>query len=193
VVLYVPDFSTSQKRLRLAIVRLVRKQHNFDLAEHLLIKEMQANTANKNGLHDEPLLKALNNLQDNQSAIGQVELLKIEREASKLLLAVSQPGDAQEMISKSAVHFATVEPKQYEAYFMYDLNSRSVLTLVKWLQADHKVLSSSVSQIKMIGKADESSVGQFARNLKALMDLEGVGAERRLGIVLDDDDVEGTF
>ncbi|XP_064619648.1 serine/threonine-protein kinase SMG1-like isoform X2 [Lineus longissimus] len=184
------DFASSLKRLRLAMVRLVRKQKNFDLAERLLIKEMQANTTAKNGLVNEPLLKALNNLQDSQSSLGHLELLKIEREASKLLLAVSQPGDAQEMMSKSAVHFASTEPKPYEAYLVGDLNARSLLTLVKWLQADHKALSMYVSQYKMIGRGDESSVGQMARNLKALMDLEAAGAERRQGIILDDDDVE---
>lgn len=135
---------------------------------------------------------ALSRVYTSNSAIERMKLLRIEREVAKLLHARGQHRDAIETLSTSIVNEAngvTGTSKETVA-LCQELNTRSLLSLIQWLQVDHKNLSVLASQLKVIGQGDEVGVTAVARNLKLLLEMEESGAQAQKGLVLQDADSE---
>ena len=96
--------SSVESRLQLAMVGLCRKQHNFLLAEKLLIREMTtvAMTAQpENGklAIGQSVLSALSAVHAVNSSVSQLTLLRVERQTAKLLHAKGKGHEAMETLS----------------------------------------------------------------------------------------------
>ena len=185
--------------LRLATVRIARRQHNLHLAEKLLIEEVcstvSAQSEDEGATGITSARSALSRIYTSNSAIERVKLLRIEREVAKLLHARGQHRDAIETLSTSIVNEATglsAGAKDTVAVCQ-QLNTRSLLSLVQWLQLDHKNLSALASQLKVIGQGDEVGVTAVARNVKLLLELEEAGARSQKGLVLQEQTEHGMF
>ena len=108
--------------------------------------------------------------------------------------ARGQHRDAIETLSTSVVNEARLvvesETSKAAAGVCRQLNTRSLLLLVQWLQLDHKNLSTLASQVKVV--AGDVEVAEVARNLKLLLEMERSGALVCKGPV-PCDSAEGTF
>lgn len=81
-------------------------------------------------------------------------LLKIERNGAKLLKSMGQSADAIEVLAGSTCRFLDQDatgsfsmPKALRSVCC-DLNARSLVSLVQWLQVDYKNLGRVVGQMK---------------------------------------------
>ena len=142
---------------------------------------------------------ALTRVYESGSVVERTKLLRIEREVAKLTHARGQHRDAIETLSTSVVNEArlVVETTTSKAAVgvCRQLNTRSLLLLVQWLQMDHKNLSTLASQVKVVAGDDEVDVTTVARNLKLLLEMERSGAlaRKRLGPYDSSDSDEGMF
>ena len=88
---------------------------------------------------------ALTALRTHGSAhVAAFKRIKIERECAKLLHNRNLPRDAIENLMTSCVQFADVSMSNG---CVSDLNARSIVSLVTWLQPDSKLLASLASQV----------------------------------------------
>lgn len=177
-------------KLQLGISNLARKQENYNLAEKLLIQQInllsEGGTENGRLPVKDSLLPALTRLRGNQSATCQLDVLQVERATAKLLQAVGQLKDGIDVISNSIVgHVCTDLRKDIKDKNLLqhcnELSSRSLLTLVKWLQIDYKNLSSLTSQLR-----NEGDISVLAHNVQLLLEVEVSGSRKKLGIVIED-------
>ena len=131
--------------LQLATAQLARKHHNFSLAQRLLVKQIsllgnpvkipQDLNCNKKQFL-ESLMESLNDA--SLATAKPVDVMQIQRECSKLAFALGR--------SSEAVYFLSDSISQYSNLGDIDsnvgaLNSRSLLTLAKWLLNDRKLLT----------------------------------------------------
>lgn len=179
-----------QLKLQLGISNLARKQENYNLAEKLLLQQINllSDGAVENGRlsKKDTLLPALTRLRGNQSAVCQLDVLQVERATAKLLQATGQLKDGIDVISNSIVgHVCSDLQKDVKDKSMLlscnDLSSRSLLTLVKWLQIDHKNLSMLTSQLR-----NEGDISVLTHNVQLLLEVEVRGSRKKLGIVIED-------
>ena len=187
--------------LRLATARVARRHHNLHLAERLLIDEVCSNVnAPEDGATSVTSARAaLTRVYATNSVVERTKLLRIEREVSKLMHARGQHRDAIETLSTSVVNEARLvvesQTSKVAAGVCRQLNTRSLLLLVQWLQLDHKNLATLASQVKVVAGDYAVEVTEVARNLKLLLDMERSGALASKGLVPCDssDSDEGTF
>jgi PI-3-kinase-related kinase SMG-1 len=171
VLLIISELSDQLCKLQLATASLARKQHNFNLAERLLLD--QAGTLlhgiSENDSDIDTLQIALKQLY-SVSSLKKLDILRIERESAKLLHSVGEPLESVDILSKSVVNYTCSD--KVRTALCSELCSRSLLTLVKWLQVDHKLLSSLALKV---GQGDgKNSVSQ---NIEQLLELEEKTAE----------------
>ena len=113
--------------------------------------------------------------------------------------ARGQHRDAIETLSTSVVNEARLvvetSTSNAAAGVCRQLNTRSLLLLVQWLQLDHKNIATLASQVKVVAGDDEVGVTEVARNLKVLLEMERSGALvcKGLGLCDSSDSDEGTF
>ena len=184
----------------LAAASLSRKQQNYELAEDLLLKQVTTLMKNQveNGRINAPndLVPALSSLRAANGGIDQYDILKIERESAKLLHDISQYKDSVEVLSNSIVSSLLLgdlhKVKKPSAIGCGELCARSLVTLVKWLQMDQKLLANVTSQVRLTGQGDGTGASPIVRNLKLLLESEEKGAKKGFGITLDDKD-QGEF
>lgn len=154
--------------LQLATAKLARKHHNFSLAQRLLVKQVSllgnpvkipqdSNYSKKQFL--ELLMESLNDA--SLATAKPVDVMEIQRECSKLAFALGH--------SSEAVYFLSDSISQYSNLGDIDsnvgaLNSRSLLTLAKWLLNDRKLLT-AVTKINGNGLA-------VAAKISSLCELE---------------------
>eukprot|EP00106_Octopus_bimaculoides_P021655 XP_014789097.1 PREDICTED: serine/threonine-protein kinase SMG1-like isoform X1 [Octopus bimaculoides] len=194
------DGNTQMSRLYLSTASLARKQHNHKLAERLLQQHIRSLTKNpENGKlpMSDGVLPALVNLHANSSGLSILDILKVEREYAKLLHSTGQNKEALDVVSSSIAHFhewgsdncnntasgLTGESMVVSALQKIkdraqqgqcrELCARSLLTLVKWLQLDHKTLASISSQLKSPPAVGETTaLGTCVRNIRLLLEME---------------------
>jgi hypothetical protein len=53
-----------------------------------------------------------------------------------------------------------------------DLNARSLISLVQWLQIDPKYLGQLTARLKLIGQEEEGNVGHVVKDIGALLEME---------------------
>lgn len=123
-------------------------------------------------------------------------LLQVEREYAKLLHSIGQHKEGLDVVSSSIAHFhewggdssnsntngigggATLSALQKikdkaQQGQCNELCARSLLTLVKWLQLDHKTLSNISSQLKNYIPSNECTTnGTSVRNIRLLLEME---------------------
>lgn len=162
---FITDLSEQLCKLQLATASLARKQHNYNLAERLLLD--QAGTLLHGQLEDlelDTLQIALKQLH-TVSGLKKLDILRIERESAKLLHSVGVQWESLDILSKSVVNY-TCSDKARTA-LCSELCSRSLLTLVKWLQVDHKLLSSLAVKV---GQGEGKNT--VSQNIEQLLDVE---------------------
>ncbi|XP_041362847.1 serine/threonine-protein kinase SMG1-like [Gigantopelta aegis] len=190
------DLNNQMLLTLLAAASLSRKQQNFELAEDLLIKQVTTLMKNhvENGWINAPndLVPALSSLRAANGGIDQYDVLKIERESAKLLHDISQYKDSIEVLSNSIVSSLLLgdlhKVKKTSATGCGELCAQSLVTLVKWLQTDQKLLGNITSQVRQTGQGDGAGASSIVRNLKLLLESEEKGAKKGFGITLDDKD-----
>lgn len=128
--------------LQLATAQLARKHHNFSLAQKLLMKQISLlgnpvkdlNCSKKQFL--EPLMESLNDA--SLASAKPVDVMQIQRECSKLAFALGQSSEAVYFLSDSICQYSNLGDIDSN---VGTLNSRSLLTLAKWLLNDRKLLT----------------------------------------------------
>ena len=125
----------------------------------------------------------------------QVQSLKLERESAKLLRLKNTTHTATEVLCTSIVHHAKtisgLSPTRHRETLIAcnDLNARSMLTLVQWLQSDQKYLSQLTSKLKLIGQEDTGSIEHVVRDVAELLSMEkNYEMWRRNADIEDDED-----
>ncbi|CAH1794898.1 unnamed protein product [Owenia fusiformis] len=177
-------------QLQMACVTLARKQHNFKLAHKLLMQQINSSfygqVENGRVNQSDPIISALSTINTSTVITEQRNMLKIERESAKLLHATSNQKEAVETISKSILTHLTIKPDELsmseknDESICSEMNARSILTLVKWLQGDNKYLTSLASQMKQNGQGEEAGMSVTARNLLMLLETEKGSTGNRL-------------
>ncbi|XP_048245963.1 serine/threonine-protein kinase SMG1-like isoform X1 [Haliotis rufescens] len=193
-----PELKNQLSRTLLAASSLSRKQHSYELAEDLLVRQVITlmRNSNENGRITFPndLVPALASLRSCNGSLNQMEVMKVERESAKLLHSISQPKDAIEVMSSSImgnILLGDTAQKKPVVGSCAELCSRSLVTLVKWMQGDQKLLGSVAAQVKLSGQGDGSGTSSHTvRNIKLLMEMEEKGAKKRLGLSLAMEDQE---
>ena len=132
--------------LQLATAELARKHHNFNLAQRLLLKQVsllvnpvkisQDLNCNKKQFL-ESLMESLNDDASVASA-KPVDVMRIQRECSKLAFALGYNPEAVYFLSDSISQYSNLGDIDSN---VGELNSRSLLTLAKWLLNDRKLLT----------------------------------------------------
>ena len=131
--------------LQLATAQLARKHHNFSLAQRLLVKQISLlgnpvkisqdmNCSKKSIL--EPLMESLNDA--SMASAKPVDVMQIQRECAKLAFALGQNSEAVFFLSDSISQYSNLGDIDSN---VGELNSRSLLTLTKWLLNDRKLLT----------------------------------------------------
>jgi len=127
---------------------------------------------------------------DNDDA-GRFRRLRVEREAAKLLFGRGQSRDAVETIVSSISRAVRLKPVNTDSKTkslspnMTELTSRSLLTLVKWLQADSKHSNQLAGQLQLKDFREEDSVPPVVGGLRLLTTLEVTRAQDGDGIAVD--------
>jgi hypothetical protein len=125
--------------------RLARKQGNLQLCENLIKEEILLCRGN----HDSgasSLPDAVASIATLNGILQPSHLLKIERQSAKLLNANSDHSGAIDLLSSSVSHFLS-HGNWKRMQEGCEMNARSLLTLVQWLQAEPKLLGRSLTQM----------------------------------------------
>lgn len=131
--------------LQMGAAQLARKHHNFNLAYKLLVKQISllgnaakvsqdVNCGKKQSL--EPLMDSLND--PSFATAKPVDVMEIQRECSKLAFAIGHPSEAVNFLAESISQYANLGDIDSN---VGALNSKSLLTLAKWLLNDRKLLT----------------------------------------------------
>lgn len=185
-------------QLQLATASLGRKQHNFDLAEHYLLTQASTllSLQAENGMYTMPdsLHVALTSLRAINNGINQLEVIRIEREGAKLLHSMGQSREAVDILCSSVLGYinSDVQNTVHDRNMITtcsELCARSLLTLVKWFQLDHKMLSSlAIHLTANSGQGDFNNVNfssNAARSIQLLLELEENGVKKSQGLVVE--------
>lgn len=189
---FISELENQVLQLQLATASLGRKQHNFDLAEHYLLT--QASTLLslhvENGMYTTPdsLHIALTSLRATNGGISQLEIIRIEREGAKLLHSMGHSREAVDILCSSVLGYISGDVQstlhdQNVITTCSELCARSLLTLVKWFQLDHKMLSNLASQLT--SNSGQGDLVNAARSIQLLLELEENGVKKSQGLVVE--------
>ncbi|WAQ96320.1 SMG1-like protein [Mya arenaria] len=164
----VKELSEQLKKLQLSTSSLARKQHNYSLAKSVLNKHAAILLEGRSEVmkgHDLDTLKvSLKELHEVNGA-SMVDVLRLQREAAKLIHSTGDHRESVELLSGSVVGYVCSE--KVRSAVCSKLAARSLLTLVKWLQVDYKLLSSVALGV---GQGDGAS--SLAHNMDDLLMIE---------------------
>ena len=163
--------------LLLGAYRLARKHNNLRLAESLIRRHIHTLVGGSQSSPELELASAIDGMRSSKR-ITASEKFHVMRELAKLYSCLGQTGQAVDSLAMSIVtlcHAQTeTERKESSAKFYVPGNeatSRGLLTLIKWLQSDSRLLQSVWSP--------EFETG---RKLKSLLDSEVECRSNRLGL-----------
>ncbi|XP_071960703.1 serine/threonine-protein kinase SMG1-like [Antedon mediterranea] len=179
-------------KLHLATAKIARKHSNYSMAlKHLMSQADLVNNTevvpnifnmeiqNSNNKHSQPLLLAMQTLHEQDTAL--IDVLQLKRETAKLLHNMGQKIDACELLVKAIVKYAPLVSTGmvvgHELAMLADLNSRSLLNLVKWFVGDYKTATFYLKQ-----SVSSSPSNTISQNLKLLIDMEYNGASLGFGV-----------
>ncbi|XP_005098211.1 serine/threonine-protein kinase SMG1 [Aplysia californica] len=160
--------------LRLAVANVARKQLNTATAEEILLK--QCRSALDLIQPEGSLLASLTKVRPLAvcGSPKQLEMIKLQREGAKLLRISGNKDGSLEVLSGSVV--ASSWPLDGAASWMLDaecaqLNARSLLTLVKWLQMEFSKMN-EVQEEALMNNA--VNCPNWVSSLNSLLELERV-------------------
>jgi PI-3-kinase-related kinase SMG-1 len=154
--------------LQLETAMLARKHENYSLAQRLLLKQLiklgtivQPDTE-PNGQNNilGSLVRGLSSV-SNVKGSSRLELLKAQRESAKLAHALGHAQDAVGILAGSVLEFTNVNEADE---LVRELNSRSLVTLSKWLINDRKLLTAATKT--------SSNVTPLVAKMSSLCDTE---------------------
>lgn len=131
----------------------------------------------------QPLLTALSTI-DSQ-IVTSLDVLRTERECSKLLHYMGNQIESWAQLSKTVVHYATLAANSKYVLLpsdvsdMTDLCARSLLSMVKWMTADYRT---ALPYLKQCHRLDLSDVPELSGSLGMLLDMEKHGALQGHGL-----------
>ncbi|KAH9498432.1 Serine/threonine-protein kinase smg1 [Bulinus truncatus] len=166
------DLRQQLSDMRLAAATIARKQLNVATAEDILLK--QAGSV----LNTQPdsLMTVMTSIRSMAIAgcSMQKEMLMMQREGAKLLRTMGKQRSSLDVLAGSVI--ASSWPTSGTSNWTLDidcaqLNAKSLLTLVKWLQADPKLLSLLTSQIDTSSDSN-STLSSLASHISSLLELE---------------------
>ncbi|XP_048575812.1 serine/threonine-protein kinase SMG1 [Nematostella vectensis] len=175
--------------LELQTAKLARKHENYGLAQRLLLKQLH-----KLGIVVQPdvelngqnnllgsLVRGLTSVSAAKTASRQ-HLLMVQRESAKLAYAIGHFHDAIGILSGSVLEFTEVRETDTA---VSELNSRSLVTLSKWLLSDRKLLTSAtkttsnvtplVAKISSLCDTEEEFLGYGQSTLIKAAEETGLG------------------
>ncbi|XP_070580922.1 serine/threonine-protein kinase SMG1-like [Ptychodera flava] len=184
-------------RIQMATARLARKQGNYQLAQKLLLDQLSLIDTNgdtfdsSTGLEINasegavtPLLTALSTLHHQGHDAHSV--LQVERESAKLLNCMGSSVESIETLSTSIVKNSSLLDSGIHDSGLIgskgDLTARSLLSLVKWIQADWKNIN---PHLKLPKGSDLIEMSKLTKNLGSLMDMEHDGVQQGLGVTVE--------
>ncbi|KAK6170598.1 hypothetical protein SNE40_018955 [Patella caerulea] len=186
------DLFKQLSKVQLCAASASRKQTNFGIAEKLLLRQVDTllKDNSKNGHPPTPtdLMPALASLKAANGGIDQLDILKIDREGAKLLNDIGQNKESMEILSSSLVSNLMTgnnnnTTNQTINNSVRELSSRSLLTLVKWLQADSKNVVAMTGQVRLTGQGDGNGTSAVIKNVKILLDIEDTESEHMLSVL----------
>ncbi|CAL1541344.1 unnamed protein product [Lymnaea stagnalis] len=162
--------------IHLAAATAARKQLNVATAEEILLRQAGSILSTQ----PESLLTAMTSIRSRAIAgcSMQKEMLKMQREGAKLLRTIGKQRSSLDVLAGSVI--ASSWPTDGTSSWTLEtdcaqLNAKSLLTLVKWLQADPKLLSSLTTQIAQFGQNNDSvPPSSLVSHLSSLLDLEKI-------------------
>lgn len=128
------DFQDRTPFILLESYRLARQQGNLNHANYLIKRQILELTGETEGA-----IEALNSSTD----IKPVEKLRIMRELAKLYTCKGQSGPAVDLLSASVVNYCQSQQGAKTSGPLRsgsELAARSLLTMVKWMQADSRLM-----------------------------------------------------
>ncbi|XP_059145931.1 serine/threonine-protein kinase SMG1-like [Physella acuta] len=174
------DLSGQLSSIHLAAATIARKQVNVATAEDILLRQATSIL----GTHPEDLITAMTSIRSMAKAgcTMQKEMLKMQREGAKLLRTIGKQRSSLDVLAGSVVAsiWSIDDPSNWnQDQECAHLNAKSLLTLVKWLQADPKLLSSLTSQIPQVGVNNDSNPpSSLVKHLNTLLELETSAVKR---------------
>jgi len=136
------DFGDHTPSLLLEAYRLARKQGNLKHAKYLIHKQILNLTGAEDAGSEIKLTDAVEQL-NASSRIPAIEKLRVMRELSKMRNSQGQSTSGIDLLSLSLVNYCYSQ-KGVESTGLLrsgnDLTARSLLTVVKWLQADSRLM-----------------------------------------------------
>ena len=141
------------------------------------------------------LYKVFGIIEDNTDYL-QIHSLRLEREGAKLLRLRNPAHIAVETLCTTTLcharTIATLSPIRFKNLVntCSDLNARSLITLVQWLQTDPKYLGQLTTKLKLIGQEETGSVGHVVNDVMELLEMEKSREMWRKSSDPDDDEEE---
>ncbi|XP_063961813.1 serine/threonine-protein kinase SMG1-like [Lytechinus pictus] len=195
----ITELTCHLSKLRLATSRLARKQTNFLAAQQILLEQLDfiaPHTDNSQSLDKklmnleihakkpaQPLLTALSTL--DPQTFTSLDVLRTERECSKLLHSMGNQIESWAQLSKTVVHYATLAANSTyvllpsDAADMTDLCARSLLSMVKWMTADYRT---ALPYLKQCHRLDLGDAPELSCSLGILLEMEKHGALQGFGM-----------
>ncbi|ESO84130.1 hypothetical protein LOTGIDRAFT_229624 [Lottia gigantea] len=180
-------------RVHINAASVARKQGNFIAAEKLLIRQvtlLKGHSENGHPPTPKNLIPALGSLRESYVGGNQLDILKIDRESCKLLNDLGETKASLDILSGTVINNMTSGKDQDPSmnYEVRELSSRSLLTLVKWLQVDSKNMNGIISNIKMVGsQGDGNGICIVGKNIQSLLEIEDKTSQNNLHFVIDGD------
>ena len=141
--------------LLLETYRLARKQGNIKDAKHLVQRQIQELTGDISGHSDLNLRDAMERM-NSSAKVTAIEKLRIMRELAKLHTFRGQAAPGIDLMSAAIVNYTSEDsnsrPLAGNDSIGSELTSRSLLSVVKWLQTDSRLLQSVWSSDHEMGR-----------------------------------------
>lgn len=171
--------------LLLGAYRLARKHNNLKLGESLIRRHIQSLVGGSQSGHEMELASAIDGM-SSSVRITATEKFHVMRELAKLYSCLGQVGHAVDSLATSIVTLCHAQKEGEErdmASRFYvpgsEATGRGILTLIKWLQSDSRLLQSVWNP--------EFETG---RKLQSLLDSEYEYRCSRLGLYQSSDSSE---
>ncbi|GFO31315.1 serine/threonine-protein kinase smg1, partial [Plakobranchus ocellatus] len=196
------ELASQLSQLQLAAATVARKQQNTATAEDILLRQvsfMQGVDAPQ-----ESVLSALVGIKP-EVGVGDSklsEMLRAQREGAKLLRTLGKQRSSLDVLANSIITSCAASSSAASAWnpdlAWANLNARSLLTLVKWLQLDPKLLASVTSQMPQGGAPggictqETNSPSPLAMKINTLLEMESVAVMQGRATLVNPDSSIGT-
>lgn len=133
----ISDLSLSLSHLQISACKIARRTNNYNLAENLIREQLTSEST-------QTLFDVLSD--DNLTNLP--HCVSVLKEGAKLLAATGKQQDAMNIMLSAVQKQVVRDLPKADIAQCQELQSRAILNVVKWLQADSKYLSEVVCGFK---------------------------------------------